>query len=241
MSRKYKGIMPAFIHPPQGVSQIFMTAMHNSYRAGVFQHDYVAELGSRPNMGRTRNGLHFLQSDAEWIFLVDTDMAWEPEAIITLKQFAEKHDKKMISGWALILKNGVWPNAYRHDGIGYVPWGEIEPFSLPLKVDAVGGSCVLIHRDIYEKVAERTQDYTQWLWQDDEYVAELGYQMGEDITFCDRVRRYTGEEIWYHPNAIFTHIKPTPYGPKEYLRFISGLRERINANLHSADIQSTSG
>lgn len=233
--RKYKGVLPAFIYPPSGVSQLFMRSMHNSYRAGVFQHDYVAELGSRPNQGRTENGNAFLQSDAEWIFLVDTDMVWEPQDIIKMRQFAESKDIKVLAGWALMVKNGIWPNAFRKVNDGYQPWGDIEPFSLPLKVDAVGGSCLLVHRDVYEEIAEHTRGTTSWLWQDDIYNPEIEVQTGEDITFSDRVNKFTNHEIWYHPDAIFTHIKPTPYGPKEYLRFVERLRERAN-DIHAADL-----
>lgn len=229
--------MPAFIYPPQGVPQLFMAAMVKSYRAGVFQHDYAAEVGSRPNNGRTKNGHAFLQSDAEWIFLVDTDMVWEPDAIITMRQFAEDKKIKVVGGWALMIKNGIWPNAYRYDGQAYSPYGEIDPFSPPIPVDAVGGSCVLVHRDVYEAVAEETRNFTQWLWQDDYYDPVTDYQMGEDITFSDRIRK-AGFEIWYHPGAIFTHVKPAPFGPGEYLKFISGLKDKINANLHTANLQS---
>lgn len=236
---KYKGIVPAFVHPPHGMSELFMRAMHNSYKAGVFQHDYTAQVGSRPNAARTRNGEAFLKSNAEYIFLVDTDMVWEPSDIIKLKQFAKEHDVKAVSGWALAMRNGMWPNAYRWDGTSFVPWGEIDPFGVPLKVDGVGGSNFLVHRDVYEEVADATRGTTQFLWQDDEYVPEIEYNMGEDLVFCKRIREYTDYDIWYHPDAIFTHVKPTPYGPKEYMRFISGLRKRVNGHLYPPNIQPT--
>lgn len=239
--KKHKGIMPAFIYPPNGVSQIFMTAMHHSYRAGVFQHDYVAEIGSRPNEGRTKNGNAFLASDAEYIFLVDTDMAWEPQDIIKMRQFADEKDVKVLGGWALMTRNGLWPNAFRAAKEGYQPWGDIAPFGPPLKVDAVGGSCLLVHRDVYQDVYDAVTkiEPTAWPWQDDTYDPDLDTMMGEDISFCHRIRSYTEHEIWYYPDAIFTHIKPTPYGPKEYLRFMDGLRERVNGHLRSTYVQPT--
>lgn len=224
--KKPKGIMPAFIHPPSGVPQLFMRSMLDSYRAGAFQHDYVSEIGSRPNQGRTENGINFLKSDAEYIFLVDTDMMWDPSDIIKLHQFAKSKSAKVVAGWALMVKNGIWPNAFRREGDNYLPWGTIEPFGPPIKVDAVGGSCLLVHRDVYEEVAEATDGSTAWLWQDDTYNPDAVVQTGEDIVFSHRVNTHTDYDIWYHPDAIFTHIKPTPYGPKEYLRFIQGLMER---------------
>jgi hypothetical protein len=238
MAKKYKGIMPAFVYPPVGVPQIFMHAVHNSYKAGAFQHDWTAAVGARPNKARTINGHNFLQSDAEWIFLVDTDMVWEPSAIITLRQYAEQHNIKAISGFAVMMKHGIWPHAMRHDGFQYVPYGEIEPFSHPIKVDAVGGACFLVHRDVYEEVAEHTRETTEYLWQDEMYAPEIDAMIGEDITFSDRIHKFTDYEIWYHPGAPFQHMKATPYGPKEYLRFIEGLRERINADVYTTNIRT---
>lgn len=209
---------------------LFMHSVHKSYQAGAFKHMWAAGVGSLPNTTRTRNGNAFLQSDAEWIFLVDTDMVWEPDAIITLRQYAEKHGIKAISGWTVSMKNGIWPNAYLRDPDGnFVPYGEIEPMSSPIPVDAVGGSNFLVHRDIYEAIAEETRGTTGYLWQDIEYSESADYMVGEDLVFCDRIARYTGEQIWYHPGAIFTHIKPVPFGPQEYLRFIEGLKRRANA------------
>lgn len=240
---KYKGIMPAFIHPPSGVPQTFMRSMHNSYRAGVFQHDWTAGVGSRPNAARTQNGNNFLASSAEYIMLLDTDMVWEPDAIIKLKQTADERNAGGAAGWAVMLKQGIWPNAYEWnpDAPGYVQMGRrIPPFSVPTKVDAVGGSCFLVHRDVYVDVEEAVRGTTANPWQDDVYVPEMEYQMGEDICFSHRIRTFTDHEIWYVPDAIFTHIKATPYGPREYERYQQRLQEKINANLRRTHIQPTS-
>lgn len=229
--RKYKGIMPAFVHPPYGVPQLFMKAMHDSYKAGVFQHNWTCGTSSRTNAVRTENGWNFLKSDAEWIFLVDTDMVWEPKDIITLKKFADKRGVKAVSGWALAPKNGLWPHAYRLDEgeEGYVPWGEVPPFSDPIRVDAVGGACFLVHRDVYKEVGDALVGTTAYLWQEETYNGFYDLQSGEDITFSDRIRTFTDYEIWYHPDAIFTHIKAQPLGPKEYLTYIDRLHKKINA------------
>lgn len=237
---KIRGVMPAFVHPPQGVPQLFMQAMHNSYKAGVFQHDWASGSSSRTNAVRTENGEKFLESDAEYIFLVDTDMVWEPDAIITLVQFAKRTGAKAVSGWALVPKNGLWPHAYRRDHEGYVPMGDIPPDSAPLTVDAVGGACFLVHRQVYEDVRKATARTTGYPWQEETYNAFYDIQSGEDITFCDRINKYTNHDIWYHPGAIFFHMKPQLLGPSEYSTFQGRLRQTIDAKLHAADLQSTS-
>lgn len=229
MAVKKRGIMPAFIHPPYGVSQLFMESMVNSYRAGVFQHMYTAGSSSRTNAVRTENGRRFLESDAEWIFLVDTDMVWEPGAIITLTQSAKKLGAKAISGWALMPKSGLWPHAVKVGAEGIVPWGAIDPLSEPIQVDAVGGACFLVHRDIYSTVKETYQGKTEYVWQDEVYDETYDMQVGEDITFCQRITE-AGYQIWYEPSAIFGHLKPQLLGAGEYSAFQSRLRERLGNN-----------
>jgi hypothetical protein len=231
--KNYKGIMPAFVHPPQGVPQPFMASMVKSYRAGVFQHFYTGGTSGRLNKVRTENGKVFLESDAEWIFYVDTDMIWEPEAIITLRQFAEKQKIKAVSGWALLIKDGIWPHAIRTEDNKYTTWGMIEPGSDPIQVDAVGGACFLVHREAMEAVRESSEG--EYKWQDEIYNDTLGLNVGEDIVFSERIRD-AGYDIWYHPGAIFGHVKPTIFGPTEYLRFQQRLQERVNAKLHAPNL-----
>lgn len=218
--------MPAFVHPPYGVPQIFMECMHRSYKAGAFQHDWTCGSSSRTNAVRTANGERFLESDAEYIFLVDTDMVWEPSAVITLTQFAKNRNAKVVSGWTLAYKDGIWPHAYRKDesGSGFIPWGAVEPGSEPFKVDGTGGACLLVHRDVYEALREASVD-TAYPWQEETYNKFYGIQMGEDISFSHRVNSLTDYDIWYHPGAIFFHMKPTLLGPREYQTFQGRLRE----------------
>lgn len=218
-----KGIMPAFIHY-RGVPQLFMESIVNSYRAGVFQHMYTANTSSMTNKARTLNGEAFLESDAEWILLLDTDMVWEPDAVIALRKFAEKKKVKAVSGWALMYKGGVWPHAFALEDGHYVPYGFIEPDSEPIKVDAAGGACFLVHREVYEAVRKLYEGKTAYVWQEEVYAPSLDKQSGEDITFCSRIAE-AGYDIWYHPGAIFFHIKDMVLGPKEYKTFSGRLRE----------------
>lgn len=233
--------MPAFVHPPYGVPQLFMESMHRSYRAGAFQHDWTCGSSSRTNAVRTENGNRFLESDAEYIFLIDTDMVWEPSAALTLTQFAKKNNVKAVSGWALAVKDGIWPHAYRRDESGgaYVPWGQVDPGSDPLRVDAVGGACFLVHRDVYEAVREGVKD-TAYPWQEETYNPFYGFQMGEDLSFSHRIHKFTDYEIWYHPGALFLHLKPQLLGPREYQTFQGRLKELIDGKLHPTDVQSAS-
>lgn len=239
--RKYKGVMPSFIYPPNGgITNNFMRAMHKTYQAGGFTHPWSSNVGTRVSRSRTLNTEEFLESDAEWNFQIDTDMLWEPSEVIRLRKFAEDKGVKIVSGWTVVMKNGIWPHAYEkieHPEAQYAPYGEIAPFSEPRVVDAVGSACLLVHRDVYEDVREHTRAFTNYYWNEEEYDPERDVHIGQDLSFADRVNRYTDHEIWYHPGCVFVHMKLTPYGPKEYTRFMQALQQQINDRIQAQQSQ----
>lgn len=239
MGRKqYKGVMPSFIYPPNaGLTNNFMRAMDKTYRAGGFHHPWSSNVGTRVGRARTLNTLEFLESDAEWNFQIDTDMLWEPSEVIRLRKYAEDKGIKIVSGWTVMVKNGIWPHAYERvnkPGARYAPYALIDPYSEPRVVDAVGSACLLVHRDVYEEVREHTQEFTDYYWNEEMYDEERKVHIGQDLTFSERVNTFTDHKIWYHPGAIFLHMKLTPYGPKEYVRFIQGMHAAAQRNIQES-------
>ena len=221
---KRKGVAALFIHY-NGIPVRFMGSIVASIKAGAIG-DFYAASSSRTNAARTENGVNFLESDYEWALYVDTDMTWDPSDVIRLKQFAESKGPGMYAATAYMPKNGIWANAFRfQEPASYLPWGEIDPFSDPLRVDAVGGSSFLVHRKVLEDVREMTRGRTSYFWQDEPYYPENDLNRGEDVEFSHRVRQ-AGYEIWYHPDIFFIHWKEQPIGPAQYTQFIGHLRQR---------------
>jgi GT2 family glycosyltransferase len=219
--------MPAFIHTGQ-LPALFVESLFKSYMAMPNFNFYSANSSSLPNQARTVNGYTFLESDAEWIFLIDTDMVWEPGAIIRLLQTAKQKKAKAVSGLAFMPKGGIWPHAYMKQGYHYEHLATL-PDADTFTVDAVGGACFLVHREVYEKVAQLPPD-REYLWQEEKYVN--GTMRGEDIVFSSRIQE-AGYDIWYDQRAVFLHLKQSLLGPKEYLQFQQRLME--HGVLHPPD------
>jgi hypothetical protein len=157
---KKNSVMPAFIHTGQ-LPALFVESLFKSYMAmpnfnfysanssSLPNQFYSANSSSLPNQARTANGYTFLESDAEWIFLIDTDMVWEPGAIIRLLQTAKQKKAKAVSGLAFMPKGGIWPHAYMKQGYHYEHLATL-PDADTFTVDAVGGACFLIQEAGYD-------------------------------------------------------------------------------------------
>jgi len=211
-----------------GVPMTFVTALIESYRALHNLLPLQAESNAMINMARTKNGKAFLMSDAEWALILDTDMWWTPDAIIRLMKTAKEKKAKVVAGVAFMeQKDRIIPNAYAFipDGTGgklLAPYAILPTFSEAFKVDATGGSCLLVHRDVYRDVMEDSVERgdTAYYWQEDEYMPIKKEMQGEDITFCKRVTD-AGYDIWYEPRALFSHLsKETLLDVREYLAFL---------------------
>ncbi len=225
-SVKKGSIMPACVYY-KGVPMTFVDSLINSYKALGNLLPLQSQSSAMINAARTTNGKEFLKSDAEWLLLLDTDMWWEPNCIIRMLKTAKEKKAKIVAGLAFMeIKGRIIPNAYR-----YIPHGEgriIVPFAvLPslgeaFPVDATGGSCLLVHRDVYQDVMEASiaNDNTAYYWQEDVYMPHAKEMQGEDITFSKRATA-AGYEIWYEPRALFSHLsKDTLLDVREYVDFL---------------------
>ncbi len=218
--------MPACVYY-KGVPMTFVDSLINSYKALHNLIPLQSTSSAMINMARTDNGKAFLKSQAEWILLLDTDMWWEPQSIIRMMKTAKEKNVKMVAGLAFMeLKGRVVPNAYKfipHNGGKIMaPFAVLPSLHEAFPVDATGGSCVLVHRDIYRAVLEQSieNDNTAYYWQEDVYMPVAKKMQGEDITFCKRVTA-AGFEIWYEPRALFSHLsKDTLLDVREYIEFL---------------------
>ncbi len=224
---KKNSIMPACVYYG-GVPMTFVSALIESYRALHNLLPLQAESSAMINRARTKNGKAFLKSDAEWILLLDTDMWWTPDAIIRLMKTAKEKKAKVVAGVAFMeQKDRIIPNAYAFipDGSGgktLAPYAVLPTFGAPFTVDATGGSCLLVHREVYQSVMEMqmAKADTAYYWQEDEYMPIKKEMQGEDITFSKRITE-AGYDIWYEPRALFSHLsKDKLLDVREYLAFL---------------------
>jgi len=192
----------------------------------------IANSSALPNRARTMNGKEFLAGQAEWALLIDDDMAWTPESVKRLLKTAKETGARAVSGLALIEKesgNGkrVYPHAYQIVPLGDDRYEQLPiatiPMDRPFQVHAVGGACFLVHRDVYQAIAGLARGITAYPWQEEVYQPGLDSQMGEDLVFCQRIRK-AGFDIYYEPRAPFLHMrKPSFLGLEDYVASLESL------------------
>lgn len=225
-------ILPMNVNPGY-LPKMFVESLSLSYKA--LPHLLPVQMGTSAliNNARTNNGLAFLESEAEWALLIDSDMVWFPEAIIRLLKTAKEQKAKVVSGLTFMQQKArIVPHAYamipnQKGGDGkpiLAPYALLPSFEEPFKVEATGGACLLVHRDVYADVKKMTEKTTAYYWQEETYSPRNKKQKGEDLVFCERIKA-VGYDIWYEPRSLWLHTKkPETIGVKEYIAFLESLK-----------------
>jgi len=159
----------------------------------------------------------FLQSDTPWLFWIDTDMGFAPDTIDRLAAGADPDERPIVGGLAFAqreveadgyggFRTEPTPTLYdwhtRTDGVaGFAPRFDYLPDELQ-PVSGTGSACLLIHRTVFEKVA----DLAGPCWYDPVRNPTDGRWLGEDLSFCVRAIE-AGLSIWVDTSVRTTHLK----------------------------------
>lgn len=151
----------------------------------------------------------------DWLFWIDTDMGFAPETVELLLAAADPRDRPIMGGLCFaqreIAQDGM--NGYRtvprFTILDWVDTAEGKRFmgrsSYPVnsvvKCAGTGAACILIHRSVFERVAEEygPKWYTQ-------IPGDDGLLLGEDISFCIRAGSL-GIPVHVNTAAKTTHLK----------------------------------
>jgi len=145
--------------------------------------------------GRNALAQAVLDSDIEWLFMVDADMGFRPDAMERLIEAADPVLRPVMGGLAFAHKqdgqspSGVsqWrpcPTLYDFheldDRVGFVPRFDYKRNSVE-KVAATGAAIVLIHRSALQAVADKHGP----IWFDP--IRYKTAHFSEDLSFCVRL------------------------------------------------------
>jgi len=148
---------------------------------------------------RTMLVQRFLQTPADWLLQIDTDIEFPKTILETLIDLAGT-DKKVLAA-SVPLGSSIPTCAYRlTDKPGI--FDEIESVPLrPIQVDGVATAACLVHREVFERIA----DMNGQSWFHHIYFPKSGAgtvprdfeftSQGEDFSFCHRARE-AGYAIW---------------------------------------------
>lgn len=184
-------------------------------RRGVLE-GRIAVQTSQLVAGRNKVAREFLASKAEWLWMVDTDMTFDPDIVDRLLAVAHVKRRPIVGGLCFSADRAgtVAPTLYRLDEQTGVldrardlPGPDGDPL---IPVDATGAACLLVHRRVFEDL----DDGTHSPWFDEMDLA--GDRLGEDMTFCLRAR-VAGYPIYVHAGIEAGHVKPQSIGSAQFL------------------------
>lgn len=172
-------VAAAFVHPGT-VSTAFVLSLRAT--PGVSE---WLEQRSGPNVARARNLLveRFLATEHSWLWMVDTDMTWQPDALDRLLS----DGKHVVGGLCFGMGEGR-PVPTIFDtitlaGEDVIVRVESYPRDRLVSCVATGAAFLLVHRDVLEAVRDRQFSAAFPWFQETE---RDGYPVGEDVTFCLR-------------------------------------------------------
>jgi len=176
---------------------------------------------SGPNIARVRNELaawFLLERREPWLLMVDSDMAFAPDALERLLAAADQRHAPIVGGLCFSQgDDGPLSTMYElvphEDGAGTFTRYQQWPEDTLHKVSATGAAFLLVHRYVFERVAKgwgrpRKHDPV-WPWFRE---SAMGTRvMGEDLTFCLRAAA-AGYPIHVHTGVQIGHMKSTMLG-----------------------------
>lgn len=180
---------------------------------------WIAQYGNEAGYDSARNKVakEFLDNrDADWLWWVDSDMGWQPDALEQLMAVADPVDRPIVGGLCFGNTpttddgmNGqgfrIFPTCYaideRDDKAGFSPiYGY--PANEVIQVGGTGSAFVVIHRSVFAKIRERFGD----TWYDRLPHPKNDVPFGEDLSFC--LRAITCDiPIFVHTGVRTNHYK----------------------------------
>lgn len=178
----------------------------------------------------------FLDTDAEWLFMVDTDMGFQMDIVSRMVASATEHDVPVLGGLAFALKSArkpetalhaqrfrMCPTLYRYAEVqgekGFLPIEAYEPDAFQL-VDATGAAVLLVHRDALRAVGPNP---FRPMVVADALPDGRPREFSEDLSFCARLAN-AGISIGVDTSIKTTHHKGGIYLDEETFRIQQATR-----------------
>lgn len=201
----------------ESISHIFYMSIIGllTYRFPLLRNRVIMAQGDAGHLdvGRNKVVQDFLRSGLEWLFWIDTDMAFNPREFDLVWGSVDRDERPFVSGLYYSSGNPTpHPVAFNNefqpdDGMVHAkPIEEPEEEGL-VEVDGVGFGFCIIHRDLFEQVAEEFgPSHPHRPWFDCSDFGPYQEPPSEDLSFCHRVRSL-GTPIYVHTGARIGHVK----------------------------------
>lgn len=156
----------------------------------------------------------FLESDAQWLFMIDTDEKFSPVQFATMLETVDERDCPVLSGIIFGELSGgdspmiePRPLIYRKLPNGLYAHYDDYPDNALIDVDACSAGFLVVHRSVLERIQQSHDDASKdWCWFQEHPRA--GEWLGEDFYFCERaleagfpVRALTSVVVDHHKHV----------------------------------------
>lgn len=161
---------------------------------------------SGPRIAAARNTLveHFLNTPADWLFMVDDDMVFDSDALVRLLETADPDERPVVGGFAYAAgRDGYFSTIWTLNEDNQPVRVDDYPSGEVIRVVGTGAACLLVHRKVFEKIRESYGE-SPWVWFQESSFD--GRTVGEDFTFCVRVQE-AGFPIHVDTGVEFGHEK----------------------------------
>lgn len=218
-------VVIAYLHPGL-VHAGFMESVVDLLVYDTAFHKRIVKGGGRlatqsgANLSGPRNGLirRFLEyGQADWLFMVDTDMTFRPDVVERLLEFADPESAPIVGGLCFGFddKGDIQPTLFGLVGdeqhpqvIRYHEW----PPEAMFQVAATGAACLLMHKSVLVRIRDAEipgrpgrrgfNDAFPWFQE----LEHDGQPVSEDIGFCWRAG-LLGIPVWVNTSVQLGHIK----------------------------------
>lgn len=214
-----------YLHPGH-VSTVFADALCEllfydaAHKQRIVSHPF-GKMGKNCGSGGIVDGRNKLastlldESQADWLFMVDSDMGFDPDIVERLLKAADAERRPVVGALAFAhktdgrssfrgIKYRPVPTLYDfHETdteVGFIPRFDYNRNAL-CEVSATGGACMVIHRTALEKI--RDQYGPVWF---DTIRHPKGAHFSEDMSFCIRLAG-VDLPLFVHTGIRTTHDK----------------------------------
>src|SRR5262245_38921316 len=167
-------------------------------------------------------------ADTEWLWMCDTDMGFQPDLLDQLLAAADPEAAPVVGALCFAMTESIRdgmhgfrfrivPTMYMLgtttvDGTEHGSFCFYGPYPADtvVEVAGTGAACLLIHRSVLEQM--RTEWGDKWF---DQIADSRGSVIGEDLSFCLRVRSL-GKRIFVHTGAQTSHHKQVWITEEDY-------------------------
>lgn len=181
-----------------------------------------------PRIARSRCDVvrRFLATDAEWLYWLDADMVPPADIIERTMQHADPVTHPIVG--ALCFAGGrtkLVPTIYTITNDNADQHLESEtilmyPQDMLIEVGGTGSACVMIHRSVFERIAEYMGPDHPLPWYQDQVVDNKDW--GEDLIFCLRARAAKAS-IWIHTGIKVGHRKKWTLDERAFVSYAQRL------------------